>query len=197
MIGKIFITSSGYDPVHGKHINDPHLKGSPSLGACRPDLRKAVNPGDWIFTISGKLKASPKINQFVMGGFEVAEKIDAQEAYSRFPEQRLRSEDGLMCGNIIVDRFGRQHRLDHHPSGEKFKQRCKNFVVGKNLIMPQTPGEIFKAREQTMDVLQYILGKLGPTPFSLLGRSAKNLSENQVAMLLEWLFSLKDEVKIA
>ena len=39
MIGKIFVTGSGCDPVEGKHIKDPSLGPKPSLGACRPDIR--------------------------------------------------------------------------------------------------------------------------------------------------------------
>ena len=197
MIGKIYITSSGYDPEHGKHINDPHLSGQPSLGACRPDIRKVVKPGDWIFTISGKLRVLPEINQFVMGAFQVAEKIDALDAYFRFPNQRLEFVNGQLRGNVIVDKFGRQHWLDQHSGGVGFERRIQNFIVGKNLVKPESPGEIIQAREQTMDVLQRVLRKLGSTPFGLIGRAAKNLNEKQVVMLLEWLFSLKDEIKIA
>jgi hypothetical protein len=36
MVGKIFITRSGYDPQLGKHVKDPYLGPCPTLGACRP-----------------------------------------------------------------------------------------------------------------------------------------------------------------
>ena len=180
MAGKIFITSAGYDPEFGKHVNDPYLDGEPSLGACRPDIRKAVKPGDHIFTITGKLPASLEKNQYIMCGFEVAEKIDALDAYLRFPKQRLKlSDDGQLHGNIIVDRLRNQHPLDQHPSGSKFDRRIKNFVVGKNLVTPTSPGEISKARNQTMDILRRVLGKLGQNPFELIGKSGKNLNENR------------------
>lgn len=42
MIGKIFITRSGYDPQLGKHVKDPYLGDCPTLGACRPDIRKQL-----------------------------------------------------------------------------------------------------------------------------------------------------------
>ena len=32
MIGKIFITSSGYDPEKGKHVKDPYLATLQVLG---------------------------------------------------------------------------------------------------------------------------------------------------------------------
>ena len=177
MVGKIYITSSGYDPKCGKHVNDPYLDGEPSLGACRPDLRKSVKSGDFIFTISGKLQQSLSTNQYVMCGFEVVEKITALDAYFRFPSQRLRlRDDGQLDGNVIVDETGRKHPLDQHTVGAKFDNRCENFVVGKNLIMPESSGEISRAREQTMEILCRILGKLGKQPFDLIGRSAKNLN---------------------
>lgn len=100
MVGKIFITLTGYDPQLGKHVKDPYLGPNPSLGACRPDIRKQLSRGDHIFVISGKV---PFANQFVMGGFEIAEKIDALTAYHQFPEQRLQTRtDGQLTGNIII-----------------------------------------------------------------------------------------------
>ena len=94
MIGKIFITRCGYDPQLGKLVKDPFLGEQPSLGACRPDIRRKLMPGDEIFAISGKIKG---FSQFVMGGFEVAAKLDVREAFERFPEQRLYvREDGQL-----------------------------------------------------------------------------------------------------
>jgi hypothetical protein len=74
MVGKIFITRSGYDPERGKHMKDPYLGPSPTLGACRPDIRKQLKQGDHMFVISGRV---PNFNQFVMGGFEIESKIPA------------------------------------------------------------------------------------------------------------------------
>jgi hypothetical protein len=131
MIGKIFITSSGYDPQFGKHVKAHYLGQNPSLGACRPDFRRQVNVGDHLFVILGKL---PNVRQLVMGGFEVLQKIDAQEAYQRFPDQRLQlREDGQLTGNIIVDENGAQHELDNHKS-ETFARRVPNYIVGANPI---------------------------------------------------------------
>ncbi len=48
MVGKIFITRSGYDPQLGKHAKDPYLGPNPTLGACRPDVRKQLTRGDHI-----------------------------------------------------------------------------------------------------------------------------------------------------
>ena len=196
MIGKIFITSSGYDPERGKYVKDPFLKGEPSLGACRPDIRRVVKPGDFIFTISGKV---PDARQYVMCGFEVAEKIHAIQAYYRFPNQHLcKMVDGQLYGNIILNSAGKKHVLDQHTDNEAaFQRRAQNFIVGKNLIMPQTPSEIARARKETMDTLCRVIGKLGSRPFDLIGRSGKTLDEKQVIMLIEWLLSLKEIEAVA
>ena len=188
MIGKIFITSSGYDPQLGKHIKDPYLGPNPSLGACRPDFRRQVDEGDHLFVISGKL---PNVRQYVVGGFEVAEKISAQRAYQRFPEQRLHLRaDGQLTGNVVVDADGAQHELDGHDP-TTFARRVANYVVGKNCIALEKAGEIALAREQTLDVLREVFQKNGQSPFDIVGHYGSKLTEDQVYQLREWLLSLK------
>jgi hypothetical protein len=186
MIGKIFITSSGYDPQFGKHIKDPYLGPNPTLGACRPDIREKLKKGDHLFFLSGKLR---NVNQFVMGGFEVGAKIDAKTAYERFPGLRLRlREDGQLDGNIIVDENGSQHPLDNHKS---FDRRIKNYIVGSNEICMETPEEIALAREQTLEMLRDIFGKNGKSPWDIVGHLGSDLTDAQIFRLREWLQSLK------
>src|SRR4051812_9692957 len=120
--GYIYITSSGYDPEKGKNLKDPYLGEPPTLGACMPNVRRQVVPGDQIFVISGKIADAP---QYIVGGFEVAEKIDALAAYRRFPNLRLRQlDDGQVEGNIIVTSQGAQHPLDTHST---FTSRIQNY----------------------------------------------------------------------
>src|SRR5258708_2405445 len=124
MFGKLIITRSGYDPEMGRYIKDPYLGETPSIGACRPDVRRRVDVGGQIFVISGKVKDVPQV---VLGGFEVAEKISAMEAFRRFPRQRLRRrEDGQLVGNVIINARGKQHQLDDHSN---FAERVKNYIV--------------------------------------------------------------------
>lgn len=186
MFGKIIITRSGYDPEKGKHIKDPYLGDVPSIGACRPDVRRRINVGGQIFLVSGKVK---NLQQVVVGGFEVAEKISAIEAFHRFPGQRLRSrEDGQLDGNVIVDAEGRQHRLDDHSS---FNERVKNYIVGKNPVVLTTPQELAIGRAQTLEALQDILKKKGARPIDVIGRWGRDLTEDQVEKLRAWLLSVK------
>lgn len=117
MVGKIFITRQGYDPQLGKHVKDPYLVPNPTLGACRPDVRKQLTTGDHIFVISGKIPVAP---QYVMAGFEIAAKIDGLTAYQQLREHRLHLlADGQPDGNIICGPDWRQHELDNHNSFEK------------------------------------------------------------------------------
>lgn len=194
MIGKIFITSSGYDPQLGKHVKDPYLGPNASLGACRPDIRRQVEEGDHIFVISGKL---PNIRQFVMGGFEVEKKIDAQQAYKTFPDQRLRlRDDGQLTGNVIVDANGAQNQLDNHDPA-KFAKRVSNYIVGTNGIALVKPAEIALGREQTLDALREILKKNGGSPWEIVGHYGSRLTEKQVYELREWLLSLMKAAEAA
>jgi hypothetical protein len=185
VIGKIFITRSGYDPERGKHVKDPYLGATPTLGACRPDIRKQLVEGDHIFTISGRI---PGFRQFVMGGFEVAEKIAATEAYERIPQQRLTQlADGQLAGNIIVNADGQQHELDDHSS---FPERIKNYVIGRNPLVLRTPEQIALGRSETVEALQDILRKKGQTPFEIVGRFGTSLSDPQVVELRSWLATI-------
>jgi hypothetical protein len=187
MIGKIFITSSGYDPELGKHVKDPYLGPNASLGACRPDIRRQVKEGDHIFVISGKL---PNVRQFIMGGFEVENKIAAQQAYEMFPDQRLHlRDDGQLTGNIIVEANGAQHQLDNHDPAT-FAKRVSNYIVGTNSIVLAKPKEIALGREQTLDALREILKKNGGSPWEIVGHYGSQLTEEQVNQLREWLLLL-------
>ena len=187
VIGRLFITRNGYDPERGGFVKDPYLGEDPSLGACRPDIRKRVEPGDFIFAISGKIPDAP---QFVMGGFEVAEKIPASEAFKRFPEQRLhRRLDGQLAGNVIVNSRGQQHPLDDHSN---FARRLSDYVIGKNGVALVTPREIARGRAQTLDVLRDILKRTGSKPADIITRFGCELDEEQAHQLYAWLLSLKE-----
>jgi hypothetical protein len=194
MIGKIFITSSGYDPELGKHVKDPYLGPNASLGACRPDFRRQVKVGDHLFVISGRI---PNVRQFVMGGFEVAQKVDAVQAYEMFPDRRLRiRDDGQLTGNVIVDAGGAQHELDTHDPAT-FARRSSNYLVGTHCVSLIDPAEVALGREQTLDMLRELFKKNGGSPFEIVGHYGSTLTEDQVAKLREWLLSLKVVTKAA
>jgi hypothetical protein len=187
LIGKIFVTGSRCDPVVGNHVKDPHLGQNPSLGACRPDIRKQVQKGDHVFVVTGKV---PGVAQVVLGGFEVAEKISAMEAYERFPEQRLRQlTDGQVTGNVIVNANGTQHELDHHDK-DTFGLRIENYLVGTKPIALLTLDEIAEGRAWTLGILRDVFGMKGDSIRELMGRHRK-LSDRQIEKLRVHLEEVK------
>lgn len=188
MIGKIFVTSSGYDPGKGKDVKDPYLGPKSSLGACRPDIRERLRKGDSVFVVSGKVR---NVDQFVIGGFEIAEKIPMIEAYERFPEQRLvMLSNGQISGNVIVTADGKQHPLDHH---NQFERRIQNYLVGTNTIALLTPEEMDEGRLRTLEILRDVFGIKGNSIRDLMGRN-RNLSEKQVLKLRAHLEAVKKAV---
>ena len=185
MIGKIFVTSSGYDPEKGKDVKDPYLGPRSSLGACRPDIRERLQKGDHLFVVSGKVR---NVDQFVIGGFEIEEKIRAIEAYERFPEQRLvLLANGQVSGNVIVTAEAKQHPLDHH---NQFERRIQNYLVGTNTIALLTPEEMAEGRLMTLDILRDVFEIKGKSIRDLMGRN-RNLSEKQVLKLRTHLEAVK------
>jgi hypothetical protein len=180
MKGYIYTLFAGADPTIGWTLNDPIFKPIPTLGICMPNIRRVVEPGDFVFAVSGRVEG---LRQYVVGGFEVAEKISAIDAHMRFPENRLRnSETGQTLGNIIVDARGRHHKLDSH---DNFLRRIDNYLVGCNAIeIGNRKAE--KARVQTLPVLRRTFGRDGNRVFDIIGRNSR-LDAEQVKRLTDWL----------
>ena len=192
MKGYIYITGTGTDPSARGNLNDPLLfTRTPTLGACMPNIRRLVLPGDFVFVVSGKV---PGVQQYVVGGMRVEEKITALAAFRRFPDNRLhRNANGLVWGNVVVDSKGRQHPLDHHPS-QTFSERVKNFIVGSNPVALETPEEVAVGRDQTLPKLSRLLGKKGNRVIDVMSRWSK-LDEAQVRELIAWLEGIKGAPK--
>ena len=188
MKGYIYTMSSGYDAILGrhKHLNDPSFDKVPTLGACMPNIRRLVSRGDHIFVVSGSVDG---VQQYVVGGFEVDEKINALTAFERFPENRLRYlDDGSLHGNIIVDEKGKHHQLDDH---DKFEMRIENYIVGRNPLSLSKIDEIERARQESLPFLQKTFRTRGDTVFSVLGRW-RRMNEHQVEEMNVWLRSMKE-----
>lgn len=188
MKGYIYITGTGTDPALKQNLNDPILSKRPSLGACMPNIRRLVTRGDHIFVVSGAVSGA---QQYVIGGFKVAEKLDALAAYERFPENRLHLDDnGIVQGNIIVNADGSQHALDHH-NPATFESRIRNYILGTEPISLSTPAEAELSRDQTLDKLATILQKpKANRVIDVMGRWAK-LNQDQVHEMLSWLQGIK------
>ena len=107
MKGYIYTMFAGADPGHGWTLTDPIFDKVPTLGACVPHIRRAVQEGDYIFAISGRV---PGARQFIVGGFNCypAEienmlcSLDgvAQAAVIGIPDERLGE---VACAFVIRD----------------------------------------------------------------------------------------------
>ena len=185
MKGYIYTMFKGADPGQGWRMTDPIFGKVPTLGACMPNIRRVVTPGDYIFVISGQVEG---VRQYVVGGFEVAEKINAMAAYNRFPENRQRNlSDGSLSGNIIVDSNGKHSEIDYHSN---FEKRVENYIVGRNPIILETPEEIARARRETTDILGSIFMRRERNVFDIIGRW-RRLNDLQIGQMLDWMQSLK------
>jgi hypothetical protein len=186
MEGYIYTMYKDADPGNGWHMDDPILKSkTPTLGACMTNFRRSIKLGDYIFVVSGNTK---NLQQYVVGGFQVQEKINALAAYDRFPENRKQQVDGIITGNIIIDANGQQHHLDNHSN---FESRLENYLVGCNPILLDKPKEIARAREQSLPFLSGLFERPGSNRiFDVVARGRK-LNEAQVVKMINWLEGLK------
>ncbi|MCW2387124.1 hypothetical protein M2333_000170 [Sphingobium sp. B11D3B] len=190
MKGYIYISSPNADPERNRNLNDPIFRKTPTLGGCMPPIRRLVRPGDYVFVISG---ATRGVQQYVVGGFEVAEKIDALAAYNRFPENRLQlNAEGKVVGNVLVDSTGKQHPLDTH-SPTNFASRIENYLIGVNPVALETPAEVARGRSETLDRLSSILEKRRANRvIDVMGRWAR-LDQVQIEKTLDWLQGIKQQ----
>lgn len=190
MKGYIYISSPNADPGQHGNLNDPTFRGTPTLGGCMPNIRRLVSQGDYVFVISGTTKG---VQQYVVGGFQIADKISALAAYDRFPEHRLRRDaDGTLQGNILIDANGDQHPLDKHRA-DTFAARIENYLVGVNPVALETPSEIARGRNETLDRLASILERpRANRVIDMMGRWAR-LDETQINKTLDWLRGIKGQ----
>lgn len=191
----IFV-SPGSDPGAGLALVDPMLSSSkPSMGTCRPDLRRMVRPGDHIFVISGSRGRT--IPQYVIGGMQIDNKLQDQlEALRRHPENALRFDGTQRAGNIIALPNGTQHPRDDHDMRDhaKFENRIKNYILGRDPVLLETPKEVEIGRDRSVGLLSNIFDVQGTRMQQVVGRGRK-LSNPQVDRLLRALDDIKREAR--
>lgn len=185
----IYISSSSSDPGAGRPLNDPLFGAVPTLGACVPNLRRQVTKGDWVFVVSGR---RANVQQYLIGGIRVSEKISAIAAYQRFPEYRMsRSDKGHLIGNVPVDGKGRQHPLDNHaPDG--FDRRVENYLVGDRSVHLSDENEIDIGRGRTLNFLSGLRNRPANRVIDVIGRASK-LEDEEVKKILAWFDQIKKD----
>jgi hypothetical protein len=183
--GYIYTMFRGADPGQGWRMTDPIFGAVPTLGACVPNIRRIVTAEDYIFVISGQTAG---VRQYVVGGFQVAEKINALAAYERFPQYRQQLlSDGSLSGNIIVQEDGSPSAVDYH---NNFEKRVENYIIGKNPLVIDTPEETTRAREETLHVLSDVFQRQGQKVYDIIGR-CRRLGETQITQILAWMQDVK------
>ncbi len=181
MKGYIYTMFAGADPGQGWTMTDPIYGKVPTLGACMPNIRRAVEQNDYIFSVSGKVQ---NVKQYVVGGFSVDEKINALAAYKRLPENRMHvGTQGDLFGNIIVDANGKHLECDYHKDHER---RIENYIIGKDPVVIEAANQIEKARKETLYVLNQLFSKNEDSVHKILGRWRK-LDVMQIKDLLTWM----------
>jgi hypothetical protein len=179
--GYIYTMYEGADPGVGWELNDPIFRPIPTLGACMPNLRRQLEIGDSIFVVSGRVVG---LQQFIVGGFRVEEKIDALAAFARFPFYRMNPRsDGGVNGNIIVQADGSQNPLDAHLN---FINRVNNYLVGTEAREVSSPDAIEEARIETIPFLNQLFDRDGDRVFDVIGRQ-RRLNEAQIVAMNDWL----------
>lgn len=183
--GYIYTMYKGADPSRGWRLTDPIFGKIPTMGACMPNIRRAVIKGDHIFAISGRAEG---VQQYVVGGFEVDQKIDALSAYKKFPEYRQRQmPDGTLSGNVIVTAAGKQNKIDYHTN---FENRLANYIIGRKPLIIDAPKAVERARQETVPMLSDLFKVKGNTPADIIGRW-RRLDEGQIEQMLYWMNSVK------
>lgn len=189
--GYIF-ASPRSDPAAGRPLADPIFGRVTTMGMCRPDLRKLVKQGDYLFVLSGKIKG---VSQYLIGGLEVDEKIDSIIALERFPENSLKVlPGGNKSGNLIITPTGDRSPLDHH-SADSFEKRVKNFVVARDAIYLDSDQEAEIGRERTLDMLRRVFNAPKAKSVHEIIYRNRVLDEKQVKMLLDALGAIKGDAR--
>jgi len=195
-VSSYIFVSPGSDPGAGLALVDPMLSSSrPTMGTCRPDLRRMVKPGDHIFVISGSRGRT--IPQYVIGGMQIDEKLEDQlEALRRMPQNSLRFDGEQRVGNIIALPDGTQDPRDDHDKRDhdKFEKRIKNYVLGKDAVILETQKEVEIGRDRSVRILSNLFGVNGHRMQQVVGRGRK-LSPMQVDLLRRALDDIKREAR--
>jgi hypothetical protein len=167
--------------------NDPHFWTSPpTWGICRPDLRKRVSRGDYVFFVLPKNGRHP---QMIFGYLKVKEKITHQTAYHRPFLRTKRMSNRMPNGNVIVNHDGSYNRFDGGAHKRNFYKIRQEYVVGdsrKSKLL--TAAEIAAKAPRFISMLSSIFpGKTGTFAIDFISRKGQELNSNQASQLLCWL----------
>ena len=166
--------------------NDPHFwSNPPTWGICRPDLRERAQPGNYVFFVLPKNGRHP---QCVFGYLRVEDKISHLDAYRRSDLENKRMGNKNPNGNIIVDASGAYNRFDGDVHRHNFSRIKRAYVIGSPATARfLTATEIRRLAPSFLQTLRRVLRRDGPTPYDVISRYGSELSERQIAELIDWI----------
>lgn len=175
--------------------NDPHIWTTPfTWGICRPDIRRLVCSGDYVFFVLPKhpsYKRNGKVHQLpqmVFAYLKVGEVITHLEAYHRPELRSKRMREKIPNGNIMVNKNGKYNELDGGYHRDKFEEIKTRYVVAAQDKSEKLPiGRIRRLAPTFVSTLNTIFGTDRNTPHGIITRQGRKMSQDQVLELLSWL----------
>ena len=167
--------------------NDPHFwKDPPTWGICRPDIRRKVNLGDYVFFVLPKHGRHP---QMIFGYLKVKDKIDHLTAFNQvYLFHKRMGNNQNPNGNIIVDSSGKYNTADAGVHRHNFHKIKKEYVIGDDTDkLFLDAHEINRKAPLFISTIQNIIGKKGNRAVDIISRYGKTLSSSQVLALLKWM----------
>lgn len=106
--GRLIVFNT-HKPDRSDDSNDPDFRGLPfSWGICRPELRRAVEAGEYLFFVARDQEGWSGL--YLKGFFRVAENISVAEALAR---QNLRSRQNVIIDELPPNREVRSALADY------------------------------------------------------------------------------------
>jgi hypothetical protein len=191
MQGRIYISGTFTEitpPLNKTDWRDncPHFwSGPPTWGICRPDFRKVLSVGDYVFFV---LPARARLPQMIYGYMRILEKIDHITAYHRPALFDKRMGNKNPNGNIIVNSSGQYNKFDGGVHLHNFQKIKQHYVVGdpeKSAFL--TEAKILQKHPAFQATLNVIFNKTGGAPINVISRKGRRMNHQQVADMLQWL----------
>jgi len=156
-----------------------------TLATCKPRIRSAARPGDWIFGIGGRrLNATGKC----IFAMQVDRRISFQSYWS-LPEYQLKkplrngSATRLVGDNIYNILNGKWVQADSHHSNEDGTANMKNLIKDTGTDAVLVSSNFYYFGKSAIDVPPDILRRLGYAN----ARNHRTFSARRSSEIVEWI----------
>ena len=173
--------------IDGEVDNDPHIWTKPyTWGICKYPNRNNVNKGDYVFFVLG---SQSKLPQMIFAYIRVGEIVTHYQAYHmEILKSKRMTGDKKFEGNVLVDSHGNYNIHDKGVHKKTFRKiRFKYVIADMNHSRSLKRNEIVAKAKDFVGRLNKILHKKGNTPYQIITRGGRIITEEQTNQLLEWL----------